>query len=149
MKKRIIYGLLLILAIVVFDQSTKYLARTHIGQFETIEVIPFVNLVNVQNEGSAFGMFRSLGNTFFILISTAAIIFMLWIIVTGKEDYRLFSILAGGALGNLTDRIMLGHVVDFIDIHVSGFHWPAFNVADSALTVGIFFLLLRMLRKGN
>ena len=149
MKKRIIYGLFLVFAIVVFDQSTKYLARTNIGQFETIEVIPFVNLVNVQNEGSAFGMFRSLGNTFFILISAAALIFMAWIIAAGKEDYRLFSLLAGGALGNLIDRIMLGHVVDFIDITVSGFHWPAFNVADSALSAGIFFLLLKMLRKGN
>jgi signal peptidase II len=149
MKKRIICGLLLIFAIVVFDQSTKYLARTYIGQFETIEVLPFVNLVNVRNTGSAFGMFRSLGNTFFILISTAALVFMSWIIAAGKEDYRLFSILAGGALGNLIDRIMLGHVVDFIDVTVSGFHWPAFNVADSALTAGIFFLLFRMFRKEN
>ena len=149
MKKRIIYGLLIIFAILVLDQSTKYLARTHIGQFETIEIMPFINLVNVENEGSAFGLFRSLGNTFFVLISTAALIFMSWIIVTGKEDYRLFSILAGGAAGNFIDRIMLGHVVDFIDVTVSGFHWPAFNVADSALSIGIFLLLLRMFKKGN
>jgi len=149
MKKRIIYGLLLVLSIIIFDQTTKYLVRTHINQFETISIIPFINLVNVQNEGSAFGMFKSLGNTFFVLISTAALIFMAWIIAVGKEDYRIFSLLAGGAAGNLIDRLRLGHVVDFIDVTVSGFHWPAFNVADSALTVGIFLLMFRMLRKGN
>ena len=60
--------------------------------------------MNVRNQGAAFGMFRSLGNNFFIIISVAAIIFMLWVIVTAKEDHRVFSLLAGGAIGNLIDR---------------------------------------------
>lgn len=133
--------------IVLLDQSTKYLARTYIYPDETIKVMPLLNLVNVRNEGAAFGMFKSLGNTFFIVISTAVIVFISWVIVTGKENYNLFIFLAGGALGNLIDRLTLGYVIDFIDISVSGYHWPAFNVADSALTVGIFLILFNLIRK--
>ncbi|MDH4233262.1 MAG: signal peptidase II, partial [Nitrospirota bacterium] len=84
---------------------------------------------------------------FFIVISVAAILFMLWVIFTASEDYRIFSLLAGGATGNLIDRLTLGYVVDFLDVTVSGRHWPAFNVADSALTVGIAFLIVNLLIK--
>ena len=74
----------------------------------------------------------------------AAILFMLWVIITAKEDYRVFSLLAAGAIGNLIDRVTLGYVVDFIDVTVSGRHWPAFNVADSALSLGIVFLMFNL-----
>ncbi|MFZ2198377.1 MAG: signal peptidase II, partial [Thermodesulfovibrionales bacterium] len=147
MKKRIYYSLLLISIIVLLDQATKYLARTYINPVESIELLPILNLVSVRNQGAAFGMFRSLGNNFFIAISFAAILFMLWVIVTAKEDYRIFSLLAGGAIGNLIDRLTLGYVVDFIDFTVSGHHWPAFNVADSALTLGITFMLITLVMK--
>jgi len=147
MKKRIYYSLLFISIIVLLDQVTKYLARTYINPMESIELLPILNLVSVRNQGAAFGMFRSLGNNFFIAISFAAILFMLWVIVTAKEDYRIFSLLAGGAIGNLIDRLTLGYVVDFIDFTVSGHHWPAFNVADSALTIGITFMLITLVIK--
>lgn len=147
MKKRIFYSLLIVSLIILFDQLTKYLTRTHIDMFETIRVMPLVNLVHVHNEGAAFGMFRSFGNTFFIAISITAIIFISWVIVTGKENYILFSILAGGAAGNLIDRLVFGYVVDFIDVTVSGYHWPAFNVADSMLSIGIFLMFINLLRK--
>jgi len=149
MKKRISYSLLLISFIVLLDQITKYLARTYINPLESIHLLPILNLVSVRNQGAAFGMFRSLGNNFFIIISVAAILFMLWVIVTAKEDYRVFSLLAGGAIGNLIDRLTLGYVVDFIDVTVSGHHWPAFNVADSALTIGIAFMLVIIVIKRN
>lgn len=149
MKKRILYASLIISFVVLLDQITKYLARTSIHPLETIELLPFLNLVNVRNQGAAFGMFRSLGNNFFILISVAAILFMLWVIITAKEDYRVFSLLAGGAIGNLIDRLTLGYVVDFIDVTVSGYHWPAFNVADSALSAGIAFLMINLFIKRN
>lgn len=145
MKKRIISSLIIVFLIVAVDQFTKYLVRTHIQPFEVIEILPFLNLVSVRNEGAAFGMFRSLGNTFFIAISVAALIFISWVIVLGKDDYRLYSLLAGGAAGNMIDRIMFGKVVDFIDLTVNGYHWPAFNVADSALTLGICFLFVKMI----
>ena len=147
MKKRIYYSLLFISIIVLLDQVTKYLARTYINPMESIELLPILNLVSVRNQGAAFGMFRSLGNNFFIAISFAAILFMLWVIVTAKEDYRIFSLLAGGAIGNLIDRLTLGYVVDFIDFTVSGHHWPAFNVADSALTIGITSMLITLVIK--
>jgi signal peptidase II len=149
MKKRIYYSLLFISIIVLLDQVTKYLARTYIDPMESIELLPILNLVSVRNQGAAFGMFRSLGNNFFIFISVAAILFMLWVIVTAKEDYRVFSLLAGGAIGNLIDRLTLGYVVDFVDVTVSGHHWPAFNVADSALTIGIAFMLVIIFIKRN
>lgn len=149
MKKRILYSFLFILFIVLLDQITKYFARTHIHPLETIELLPILNLVYVRNEGAAFGIFRSLGNNFFIIVSIAAIFFMFWVIITAKEDYRIFSLLAGGAIGNLIDRLTLGYVVDFIDITVSGHHWPAFNVADSALSIGIVFMMISLFRKKN
>ena len=147
MKKRIFYSLILIVTIVLLDQSTKYLARTYIQPFGSIQILPVLELVNVQNTGAAFGIFKSLGNVFFIVVSISAIIFMFWIILTNREDYRFFSILAGGAMGNLIDRLMLGHVVDFIYFSVSGFYWPAFNVADSALTMGVFLMMLSLIKK--
>lgn len=147
MKKRIGYSLIFIAIVILLDQLTKHLARIYISPFETISIFPFLNLVNVHNTGAAFGMFRSFGNIFFISVSAAAIIFIFWVIVTGKEDYRLFSLLAGGAIGNLIDRILFGHVVDFVDVYVSGFYWPAFNIADSALTAGIFFLAIKLIKK--
>jgi signal peptidase II len=149
MKKRAVYPLLIISFIVILDQITKYLARTNIHPLESIELLPFLNLVSVRNQGAAFGMFSSLGNNFFIVLSFAAIIFMLWVIFTQREDYRVFSLLAGGATGNLIDRLTLGYVVDFIDVNVAGYHWPAFNVADSALTVGIAYLLISLVVKKN
>ena len=147
MKQRIRLSVFIALIVVVLDQITKYLARTHIGAYESIELLPMLNLVNVQNRGAAFGMFRSFGNIFFICISFAALIFMSWVIIKDKEDHRIFALLAGGAAGNLIDRLTLGYVVDFVDFTVSGHHWPAFNVADSALSIGMVFMALSILRK--
>jgi signal peptidase II len=149
MKKKAVYPLLIISFIVIVDQITKYLARTNIHPLESIELLPVLNLVSVRNQGAAFGMFSSLGNNFFIALSVAAIIFMLWMIFTAREDYRIFSLLTGGAIGNLIDRLTLGYVVDFIDVVVAGYHWPAFNVADSALTVGIGFMVVSLFTRKN
>jgi len=146
MKKRTLLSLLIASTTVFLDQMTKYLARTYIQPFETITLLPLLDLVNVRNQGAAFGMFSSFGNTFFITISIAAIIFMAWVIVKDKEDYRIFGLLAGGAAGNLIDRITLGYVVDFIYFGAGGYHWPAFNIADSALSIGMIFMAVSLLR---
>lgn len=147
MKQRIRLSVFIALTVIVLDQITKYLVRTHIGAYESIELLPMLNLVNVQNRGAAFGMFRSFGNMFFISISVAALIFMSWVIIKDKEDHRIFALLAGGAAGNLIDRLTLGYVVDFVDVAAAGHHWPAFNVADSALSIGMVFMALSILRK--
>jgi signal peptidase II len=147
MRERVKAAIFISLAIIVFDQATKYVARTNIGPYETIRLLPVLNLVNVQNKGAAFGMFRDFGNIFFIIVSSVAIIVMSWVIAAGKDDHRLFALLAGGAAGNLIDRVVLGHVVDFIDFTVAGYHWPAFNVADSALTIGMAIMFLGIFRR--
>lgn len=133
------------LVIVILDQFTKYLVRTSIHSFETIKVFPFLQLVHVRNEGAAFGMFKSFGNETFIIISLAAIAFVIFLLVKGREDRLGLSLILGGAAGNLIDRIVFGSVIDFIDVFAGRFHWPAFNIADSALSVGLAVLLIRSL----
>ncbi len=146
MKKRILLSLLIALITVLLDQVTKYLARTRIHPYEMINVFPLLDLVNVRNQGAAFGIFSSFGNTFFIVISFVAIMFMVWVILKDKEDYRIFALLAGGAAGNLIDRITLGYVVDFIYFGAGRYRWPAFNVADSVLSIGMVLMAFKLLR---
>jgi signal peptidase II len=104
--------------------------------------LPFFNIVYVENIGSAFGMFKSLGNVFFIIVAALAMVFVSILIIKDKDNRLSFSLILGGAAGNLTDRIIRGYVIDFLDMYVGRYHWPAFNVADSALTIGIFLIAL-------
>ncbi len=148
------YGLFFLLSVVVFlvDQATKYLIISRFGLFEAINILPFFNVVYVRNTGSAFGMFKSLGNVFFIGAAVVAIVAVAFLIVRDKENRLGLSLILGGAAGNMTDRLVHGYVVDFLDFYAGSSHWPAFNVADSALTVGILLLLARSffpLRQGR
>ncbi len=133
---------LLALLVVLMDQVTKYLARSYIGGFETVRILPFLQLVNVRNEGAAFGMFRSFGNATFIVISLVAMIFVITLLVKSVHDRLGLSLILGGAAGNLIDRVIFRNVTDFIDVFAGRLHWPAFNIADSALSVGLVILLL-------
>lgn len=141
--------------VVFFDQITKYLVRTFIGSSETIRVFPFLHLINIRNEGAAFGLFKGFGNITFIIISVIAVVFVLYLIIQntaissahGGQQSAIssrtgLSLILGGAIGNLIDRVFFGKVTDFIDVFAGRFHWPAFNVADSALTVGLILMLL-------
>ncbi|MCA1961230.1 MAG: signal peptidase II [Desulfomonile sp.] len=146
------------LAVVVLDQFTKYMAAAYIPLHDSIPMVSgYVNLVHVRNPGAAFGILAGFGgairSAFFVLVSAVALAVIFWLAVTSKENnpwlmsgYALFF---GGALGNLIDRLRFGEVVDFIDVHVGPYHWPAFNVADSALCVGTaaFFLYFFFKRK--
>ncbi len=134
---------MLSLAILILDQSTKYFVRTGLTQFDIIRVLPMLNLVHVENVGSAFGLFKALGNAFFIAIAACASLFISFMIVKDRNNRTAFSLILGGAVGNLADRTMHGYVVDFLDLHAGKYHWPAFNVADSALTVGIVLMLVQ------
>ncbi len=138
---------LLSFLIVLTDQVTKFLARVYIDAFETIKIFPFLQLVSVRNEGAAFGMFRGLGNSAFIAVSALAIIVVFLLLLKGKEDGWALSLILGGAAGNLIDRIVFKKVTDFVDVFAGRFHWPAFNVADSALTIGLIVLLLNTFLK--
>ena len=148
MMKRYLNVLLIVLTIIALDQITKYLVISFMNPFDSIEAFPFLHIVSVRNTGAAFGMFKGLGSSFFIGISVIAIIFVIWLLIKRAYNYLGLSLVLGGAIGNLIDRILYGTVVDFIDFSIGRFHWPAFNVADSSLTIGIVVVFLTsLLRK--
>ena len=142
-----VYVPLTIALTLVLDLVSKYYADTLIEPYEPVEVTPFFNLVNVENTGAAFSMLSSMGNTFFITIAILAIAFIIYLLMKTKESPLALALILGGAIGNLTDRLYYGHVRDFLDFHAWGWHWPAFNVADSALTVGLALLLIQSFRR--
>ena len=138
--------------IVAADQATKALVQASLAPGERIPVIPFADLVLVFNTGAAFSFLAGAGGwqrTFFIVVAVAAIALIGWLLLRHPGE-RLFcaglALVLGGAIGNLWDRIQLGHVVDFVLLHAGGWHFPAFNVADSAITVGAALLILDGLR---
>ncbi|MGW8322794.1 MAG: signal peptidase II [Thermodesulfobacteriota bacterium] len=140
-------ALLIVVVILVLDFLTKQLVRTHLDLHEVIPLTPFLNLVHVQNTGAAFGMFSSLGRGFFILVALTASVGIVIYMARVPDHRTILAMVLAGALGNLADRVFLGHVTDFVDVHIGRLHWPAFNVADSALTVSIALLLLSGFRK--
>jgi signal peptidase II len=145
--KRFKEAFLISIIVVALDQITKYLAINYINPYDSIKILPFLHLVLVTNKGAAFGMFKHIGSSFFIAASVIAIIFVIYLLIRGKEDHLGLSLILGGAIGNLIDRILYGSVVDFIDLSIGKFHWPAFNIADSALSVGVTIILLNNLLK--
>ncbi|MDX9715637.1 MAG: signal peptidase II [Dissulfurispiraceae bacterium] len=148
MTKKIVLLFLLAAAVFILDQATKLIILKYVGPYDIISVTSFLNIVFVENTGSAFGMFKSLGNIFFIMVALAAMMVVSYLIVKSRQDGMAFALVLGGAAGNLLDRITRGAVVDFLDFHAFGWHWPAFNVADTALTVGVGLLFISVfLRK--
>lgn len=129
--------------VLVFDYITKRVIVNKVMLYEHIDVLPFLRIVHVENKGAAFGMFAALGNNVFIIISLIAVFFIIYYLSRLQKGLELYalSLILGGAAGNLLDRIRLGKVIDFIDVFVGEWHWPAFNVADSALTVGIIMFI--------
>jgi signal peptidase II len=99
----------------------------------------------VQNPGAAFGMFRNMASSFFITLSVAAVIFVIYLLRKRTYNPLGLSFILGGAIGNLIDRILYGKVVDFIDFSIGDFHWYTFNIADSALTVGVAIIIVSLL----
>lgn len=144
-RKALVQVSLFFVFLVGADQGTKYLAAQMVSPASPVAVLPFFQLVNVRNTGAAFGLFRTLGNGFFIALSFLAIAFIVYLIVQGKESRTGLVLVLSGAVGNLIDRIFFSYVRDFLDFHAGGYHWPAFNVADSCLSVGIVFLLFGQL----
>lgn len=142
---------LLSLAIVVVDQATKVYVMETMRLHESIPVIAnLFSITYIRNPGAAFGFLSSSSSSFrfvfFGLTSIFAVGLLGMIMVRmPKEDWmgRLsVAGILGGAIGNLLDRLRYGEVIDFLDFYVNGYHWPAFNVADSAITVGVVFLIL-------
>ncbi len=137
----------LIFFIFIVDQFTKYLALKFLWPDKVIKVLPFFNLVYVENTGTAFGMFKSLGSAFFIILAIITTLFLVYLLVKDSTNWLVYSLIISGAVGNITDRLIYGYVIDFIDLHIGGFHWPAFNVADSAISIGIVLFLYKSFKK--
>jgi signal peptidase II len=134
--------LLVVFLVYLFDQVSKYFARQHLSLSDAIPITPFFNLVYVENIGSAFGMLQGTSVFFFIAVTVIAIVLISILMIRDTENRLAYGFILSGALGNLTDRIRYGAVIDFFDFYVGSFHWPAFNIADVALCCGIGLLLI-------
>lgn len=143
---------LLTLGVLVLDHVTKWLARTRLDPERAIEVIPgYLRISYVSNTGVAFGLFRDLDSPWkpYVLAAMAIVAVVVIFVYSSRmpSSRRLLqsalAVIMGGILGNFVDRILQGYVVDFIEFHIrDNFYWPTFNVADSAITVGIGLLLI-------
>ena len=135
--------------VVVLDQATKALAELYLDPFRPLNMLPFFDLRLAYNRGAAFSFLSDAGGwqrTFFIVLTLLVLGFLLRWLWRLEEFSRLLpaglALVIGGAVGNLIDRVATGEVVDFLDFYYGGWHWPAFNVADSAITIGVVLLLL-------
>ncbi len=143
----------LALAIFIADQFTKVLILGSLRLGDSTYVTGFFNIVRAHNSGAAFSFLAAASGWqrwFFTAIGVAAAIFIVWLL-RSHAGQRLFSfalaLILGGAVGNVVDRLVHGYVVDFVQVHWHGWYFPAFNVADSAITVGAACLILDELRR--
>lgn len=172
MKKSVLYSVLIMLLVILLDQISKgallymILGGVPVGgaAFQLVpypylmsHVTDFFNLVFTWNPGTSFSLFRALGESapLAIITLTGAIIGFLGYQLFAKKNTKLemvaLAMITGGALGNLIDRMRFGAVIDFLDFHIGGLHWPAFNVADICITVGVGLFVLNwfMNKKGK
>ncbi|MEQ1529338.1 MAG: signal peptidase II [Methylococcales bacterium] len=136
----------------VLDQASKLLVDNTMQLYESIPVLPYFNLTYVRNTGAAFSFLSEAGGWqrwfFAALALTMSVVITVWLSRLKHHETLLAAALAlvlGGAVGNLIDRLLYGYVIDFLDVYVDSWHWPAFNIADSAITLGVFLMLLESL----
>jgi signal peptidase II len=147
---------LLIAAVIVLDQATKWLIARNVPPYSSLRIIPgFFNITHVRNKGAIFGAFSHPDRPLvFVLLTVASLIALVFVVYyfyktpASERGLKLaLSLILAGALGNLVDRIFRGYVIDFLDFHIKTRHWPFFNVADSCISIGavllLFFFLIR------
>tara|TARA_Y100000991_G_C21940434_1_gene335053 strand:+ start:460 stop:945 length:486 start_codon:yes stop_codon:yes gene_type:complete len=139
----------LFLTLVILDQVTKALVINFFNLYDSVVLLPMINLTFVVNYGFAFGLLNnpSLNQILVSLVILAIIIYFLYLLIkTQDKIFQLtLTLILAGALGNFIDRIFRGFVIDFIDIYIGKYHWPAFNIADSCITVGFVVLMINIL----
>ena len=142
-------------AVMILDRLTKWIVETRVGFFDTYKVIPgFFDIVHSQNRGVAFGLFNDSTSEWrtaiLVLVSSAALAMVVAMLWNGRRMERLtaygLGLILGGAAGNVFDRVAWGRVTDFLEFYVGRFHWPTFNMADTAIVVGSGLLLLDLLK---
>ena len=158
MNKRMLINIVFFVVVLVSDQVTKMIAQAKLSEGVLIEVIPdLFNLTLVYNQGAAFGMFSTwpdaLRRTVLTVVSFIALLVVVrFMFKEAKDDWLSQLALSGilaGAIGNIADRIRYDAVVDFLDFYWGSYHWPAFNIADSAISVGVTLLVVRIMFAGN
>ncbi len=145
-------GLIVAVIIVALDQWSKHLASTELSYGLPVEILPVVNLTLQHNTGAAFSFLADAGGWqrwFFTIVSAVvSIVLVVWISRLRSEQLLMIASLScilGGAMGNLWDRVVLGYVVDFISVHYESSYFPAFNIADAAITIGAALMILDMI----
>ena len=142
--------------IVALDQWTKHEVVAVFSLYERLEVFPHFNLTLAYNSGAAFSFLADAGGWqrwFFTAIAVVVSVVILWWLKQTPRPQKMlpiaFSFILGGALGNVYDRLVHGYVIDFIDVYVNNWHWPAFNIADSAIFIGAALLIIDMIKNGD
>lgn len=137
----------------IIDQVSKYAVIGSMDLYQSVQVMPLFNLTYVHNYGAAFSFLHGAGGWqrwFFTAIAVAISVMILWWLKQSSRSARLlpvaFCFILGGALGNVYDRLVHGYVIDFLDFYVGNSHWPAFNIADSAIFIGAALLIIDMLK---
>ena len=135
--------------VIVLDWFTKQRVSEALELYRPVEVFSWLNIMLAHNYGAAFSFLSDAGGWqrwfFIVLASVVSLVLLVWLLRLPRREWVTglgLALVLGGAIGNLVDRIQLGYVVDFIDVHFGGWHYPAFNVADSAITCGVILLLL-------
>ena len=145
-----VFALFLLILVLVLDQLTKVLVVNSFYLHESLEIIPgLFSLTYLTNKGAAFGFLAGVDaawrHYFFLSLASVALVLLGVAWYRMRKDHPFYgpalALIAGGAIGNVIDRVRLGAVVDFLDFYIAGHHWPAFNVADSAITVGVVLFL--------
>ncbi|MBK5968638.1 signal peptidase II [Thiorhodovibrio winogradskyi] len=142
--------------VILLDQLTKWLAERLLPLHEPVALMPMLNLTLMHNEGAAFSLLADAGGwqrwlfaAFALLVTIVLVVWLLRLDARERMTAAALALLIGGAVGNLIDRLRTGRVVDFIDVYYGDWHWPAFNIADSAITIGVALLLIETLRAGK
>lgn len=152
---KLYFSLAIAFVVLTLDLATKYWIESSLVYGQQIPVTPFFNLVLTYNAGAAFSFLSDASGwqrwflSSIALIASIIIIFLLHKYANNKVFCLALSFVLGGALGNLWDRITLGHVVDFLDFYIGSYHWPAFNIADSAIFIGAVLLIYDSFRSKN
>lgn len=135
--------------IIVLDQASKWLMSAWLDLYQSVVVLPFFNLTLAHNSGAAFSFLANAGGWqrwfFIVLALTVSLVLLIWLSrlkANARMEAAALSLIMGGALGNVIDRFIHGYVVDFLDFHAAGYHWPAFNVADMAIFIGAALLII-------
>ena len=142
-------------SIVIADQITKFWIHKNLVFMTYLDIFPFFKIVHFQNKGAAFSFLHDAAGWqryFLITVSMIAIVVIPFFIKKNKKEPLAlwsFTFILAGAIGNLIDRIYYGYVIDFLYLHVNDFYWPAFNIADSFITIGAFLLIFDMVKKSR